>query len=210
MKTGWLAAGLLALISTAAIAAGNYLTYPQVGEPSFCASNNPNSPAVGGTTGQGGVANCVQTVPAGPTALTGSELVPADTGAASNAPVQTVTVPMPLIASGAYFDNTGVTNSGNNLGSYLTSATIPNNVNTWILDTTTTVAALSLTFPSSPLNGQILRVSSQKTITAFTPIANILQTITGTLPTALTPSATAAVGYTWLYNGTTSAWERLQ
>ena len=201
-RKGLLAAGMLALISTAALAAGNYLTYPQVGEPSFCASNNPNSPAVGGTTGQGGVANCVQTVPAGPAALTGSELVPADTGAASNAPVQTVTIPMPLSASGAYFDNTQ--------SSYLGTATIPNSVNTYIMDTSTTIAALSLTFPASALNGQLLRVASQKTITALTMIANTGQFISGTLPTALTPSATAAVGYTWLYNAPANAWERVQ
>lgn len=96
MKTrkGLIAVGLLAAVSTAALAAGNYLTYPIVGSPSFCASNNPNSPSVGGITGQQGPANCVQTVPAGPSVLTGSELIPADTGLVNPA---TVTIPSSLL-----------------------------------------------------------------------------------------------------------------
>jgi hypothetical protein len=100
MKTrtrGLLAVGLLAAVSTAAIAAGNYFTYPIVGSPAFCASSNPNSPAVGGVTGQQGTLNCVQTVPAGPSALTGNELIPADTGQTGSSPPQTVTIPSSLL-----------------------------------------------------------------------------------------------------------------
>ena len=196
-----------------AFAAGLFPGLPIVGQAAYCAgySNYPTMVTTPGTIPTPD--QCNTTAPAGPAALTGLELNPADT-TLSNQPPATVLIPMSLSASGAYYDNTGVTNTGNNLGSYLTSTTIPNNINTFVMDTTTTIAALSLTFPSSPLNGQILRVSSEKTITNFTPIANTtvntLQTITGTLPTALTPSATAAVGYSWLYNSTTNAWERLQ
>lgn len=99
MKTrkGVIAVGLLAALSTtAAIAAGNYLTYPIVGSGPFCASSNPNGTGVGGITGQQGVpANCVQTIPAGPSSTTGEELIPADTGAAG--PTQTVTIPNSLL-----------------------------------------------------------------------------------------------------------------
>lgn len=97
-RKGWIAAGLLAASSITAFGAGNYETYPQVGQPTFCASSNPNGTGVGGITGQqGSPANCVQTVPAGPLALTGSELVPADTNAAG--PTQTVTIPSALLGN---------------------------------------------------------------------------------------------------------------
>jgi hypothetical protein len=99
-RKGVIAVGLLAAVSTAAIAAGNYETYPQVGQPSFCASSNPNGPGVGGVTGQQGTpSNCVQTVPAGPSALTGSELVPADTAQTGSSPPQSVTIPSGLLAN---------------------------------------------------------------------------------------------------------------
>src|ERR1700678_3505303 len=98
-RKGLIAVGLLAAAASAALAAGNYLTYPIVGQPSFCASGNPSGPGVGGTTGQQGSPNtCVQTVPAGPTALTGAELIPADTGVVGG-PTQSVTIPSGLLTN---------------------------------------------------------------------------------------------------------------
>ena len=217
MKSLRLMAAVGALIALCAIpyafAAGLFPGLPIVGQAAYCAGYSlyPTTVTTPGTLPTPN--QCNTTAPAGPAALTGVELQPADTTVA-NGPPATVLVPMALGASGAYYDNTGVTNTGNNLGSYLTSTTIPNNINTFVMDTTTTIAALSLTFPSSPLNSQLLRVASQKTITAFTPVANTTVnsaiTITGTLPSALTPSATAAVGYAWIYNSGNTAWERLQ
>ena len=196
---------------TAAYAAGNWSTLPQVGMSSFCASNVsgvtlPTAQGaygvVPGSTQGTGFGICGQTVPAGPTAVTGSEIIPADTQLTGSAPPQTVAIPMPLMASGAYFDNVQ--------SSYTTTATIPNNVNVYMMDTTTTIAGLTLTMPATPINGQVVRVGSVKTITALTMLANAGQTIIGTSPTALTPSATAAVGYAWVWNSTTTDWERLQ
>ena len=213
--------GLIAALACTVLAAplayalGMWPTLPIVGEGSFCASTvsgvtlpsgqGPYGVVPGSTQGNG-ASICGQTVPAGPTALTGGELVPADTELANGGAPATVTIPTPLMASGAYLaDVEPIT---------ITTQTIPNNINTYELVTTNTLAALSLTFPSSPLNGQILRVGSVKTITAFTPLANTTvnsgQLITGTLPTALTPSATAAVGYAWIYDGPISTWLRIQ
>lgn len=97
-KTGLIAAGLLAAASTIAIGAGNYSTYPIVGQNSFCVSSVTGAGApFSGATGQGqGTTGsiCAQTVPAGP-AQTGEELVPADTQAAG--PTQTVTIPSSLL-----------------------------------------------------------------------------------------------------------------
>lgn len=67
-----------------AIAAGSFSTLPQVGQPTFS----------GGTsTGSSGTVN-TSSVPAGPTFLTGSETIPADTNLAGGAPPQSVTIPV--------------------------------------------------------------------------------------------------------------------
>jgi hypothetical protein len=86
------AAGLLAAAVTVAYAAGNFPDYPQVGQPSFCTSNVTGVNAAGNTS-----VVCAQTVPAGPPAVTGNELIPADTGL--NTPA-TVTIPSGMFAAG--------------------------------------------------------------------------------------------------------------
>lgn len=85
-----LAVGLcaLAVASIAALAAGQFPGYPIVGGGSYC-----NGYATG-TSGQ----VCVSTVPAGPVAITGTELVPADTGLASGQQPQTVVIPTSMLA----------------------------------------------------------------------------------------------------------------
>src|ERR1039457_7157258 len=84
----------VAILATVSIAyaSGNWSTLPLVSGASFCASQ---------TTFFAGQ-SCAQTVPAGPTALTGLELVPADTAIVNEAPPQTVAVPMPLFDAGVY------------------------------------------------------------------------------------------------------------
>lgn len=200
-RKGLLALGLLAAVSTAAIAAGSYLTYPQVGEPSFCASSNPNGVGVGGNTGQqGSPVNCVQTVPAGPPNLTGTEIVPADTNTGTSSPPQEVTIPIVLFGAGDY---TYQTNFG------VSSYTIPNNTNAYLLDPTGTAANITLTMPPSPLVGQMLRISSTHTITAFNLVANTGQTLQEA-PTILTVSTTGAYGYDYIWTGAPIGWIRLQ
>jgi hypothetical protein len=93
-----LAAGILAVISTAVIAAGNYQGYPIVGQPSYCESTVTGAGGLGGATGQGQATTgsiCAQTVPAGPPSLTGSEVINADTG--SSGPPATVNIPVSLL-----------------------------------------------------------------------------------------------------------------
>src|ERR1700761_1945670 len=101
------AVGCAALVMTSGIlyAAGNYSAYPIVGGSSFCLSTvGVNGQA--GNTGQGGGAAgtsgayCAQTVSAGPPALTGTEVIPMDTGLAGGAPPQTVVIPSTLLANG--------------------------------------------------------------------------------------------------------------
>jgi hypothetical protein len=86
-----IALGLAALVAVVGIAygAGQFPGYPTVGAGPYCG---------GYSTGVNGQV-CVVTVPAGPNSLTGSELIPADTGLASGAQPQTVTIPTSLLGN---------------------------------------------------------------------------------------------------------------
>jgi hypothetical protein len=113
-RKGLIAVGLLAAISTATItgviAAGNWSTLPVVGGASYCAStvsgvNLPSSQGPfgvvpGSTQGSGSQGICGQTVPAGPTGVTGVEMIPADTGLANSASPQTAVIPSALLQLG--------------------------------------------------------------------------------------------------------------
>ena len=103
-----LAAGVfLAALGGLAWGAGYWSTLPIVGGSSFCAAVVGSGPTQLGQTGQGAgtpatggpATYCAQTVPAGPPALTGNELIPADTGLAGGAPPQTVVIPSGALAS---------------------------------------------------------------------------------------------------------------
>lgn len=91
-----IAISLFAMIAVTGLAAiaQQFSNYPQVGSGSYCDST------VNG--------NCVSTIPAGPSALTGLETIPADTNAAQGVAPQTVKVPI------TYF--TGVDNRNSIVG----------------------------------------------------------------------------------------------
>jgi hypothetical protein len=104
-----LAIGLAALVASVGLVygAGNYETLPIVGQPAQCVStvsgaggfNPQGNVGGGGATGQGQAASgslCAQTLPAGPPLLTGSEIIPADTGQQIPA---TVTIPVALLGN---------------------------------------------------------------------------------------------------------------
>lgn len=97
------AAGIAVIAaSTLAMAAGSWFGLPVIGGSSYCSSTVTGTGGLGGITGQGQGSTgsiCGQTVPAGPTSLTGLELIPVDTQAANGAPPQTAYVPLPLVGS---------------------------------------------------------------------------------------------------------------
>lgn len=215
MRKGIIAFGVLTLVpaaiyATVAFAAGNYSTYPQVGMSSFCASTvsgiglpagqGPYGVVPGSTQGTSS-SICAQTVPAGPPALTGLEIIPADTQATNSSPPQSVAIPIELLDSGAFFDF---------VPSSVLPATvaIPNNINNYLIDPTTTIASLTLTMPTAPINGQKLAISSGKTVTVL-----VLQGATGqtlsNAPTALTVSTTGTFGYKYIWVAPTATWFRL-
>ena len=99
----YIAAGAaLVVAGTLAWGAGMFSTLPIVGNPSFCASTVTGAGGLGGITGQGQASTgsiCGQTVPAGPPALSGNELIPGDTGLVAGNP-QTVTIPAGMLVPG--------------------------------------------------------------------------------------------------------------
>lgn len=207
------AAGLCALLVTGGLAwaAGNYSTYPIVGGASFCASTVSGAGApFGGATGQGQGSTgtiCAQTVPAGPPALTGNELIPADTVQAGGASPQTVTIPIVLLGAGATNYQTPLT------GTTVTS--LPTD-STMLIDPAGTLPALTVVMPgpaASLRDGQFWRLTSSQTITALTLTPGSGETIGGnaaSTPTAITPSATGSTGYEFIWKASNAKWYRVQ
>lgn len=211
------AVAVTALLATSSLvwAAGNYSTYPIVGGASFCAStvsgaggfNTDGNVGGGGATGQGQASSgslCAQTVPAGPTILTGSELVPADTQIGSGANPQTVTIPMaslnalPITVS-TIATSTTATLSATNLQGGI------------IFHSTATVTAATITLPPAPIDGQQFAIDSDQTITTLIVTATATPAVTiSNAPTVITKSTTAAYGYRYMYNAASTTWFRLQ
>lgn len=93
--TRWKIGGAaLALVAAASVAfgAGLFPGFPIVGSASYCGGS-----VTAGVPGTAAV--CTVTVPAGPTALTGVELVPADTELLNGQAPQTVTIPSALLGA---------------------------------------------------------------------------------------------------------------
>lgn len=210
------AVAVTALLATSSLvwAAGNYSTYPIVGGASFCAStvsgaggfNTDGNVGGGGATGQGQASSgslCAQTVPAGPTILTGSELVPADTQIGSGANPQTVTIPMaslnalPLTVSAVPTSTTTTLSATNLTGGY-------------VLTATGTITAATISLPSAPIDGQQFAISSNRTITTLSVTDNTAGHAVASAPTVLTLSTTAPMGYRFLYNAAALTWYRVQ
>lgn len=91
LRSAAVALSALAIASTAVYAAGLFPGFPIVGGVSYCSSQS--TAGVPGTA-----AVCNVTVPAGPSSITGLELIPADTGLASGQQPQTVLIPTSMLA----------------------------------------------------------------------------------------------------------------
>lgn len=189
----------LALIATPSLlyAAGMFNTYPIVGGAATCANfaTNPTTGAVL-TTCNG------PAIPAGPTIVTGNELVPADTGLTQGLNPATVRVPMASLNALPITVTT-------------VSATAPttvaaNNSGGVCYVSTTTITSATITLPVAPIDGQQYAVCSSNTITTLSVAAGSGSTLAATTPTVLTASTTAPQGYRWLYQLSSKKWVRLQ
>lgn len=198
-----LAVGIFAALGVSfSFASGLWSTLPIVSYPSYCASF---STTFGGQT-------CSQTVPAGPTALTGGELVPADISpSVGGAPPATVLLTMPTLGAGP----TGIVTLP---AASTTTVTVSNTQrNLILLAASTVLSSTTVIMPPLPVEGQRLGISANQTINtlvlttvnAVGSLAVSAATISNN-PTVLTTSTTAAYGYQFIYDSANTAWRRLQ
>lgn len=169
----------------------------------------PNLPIVGGASyscgSVNGVSNC--TVPAGPTVLTGNETIPVNTNLSQGrSPQQVLVKPASLNANPITF----VTVSGTTLPTGISASNVDGGV---VYNSTATITSANITLPSSAINGQTYRVSSNRTITTLSVTAASGDSMgTNTAPTVLTASTTVPNGYNFICSksGTVCTWYRLQ
>ncbi len=188
-----LAAAFVAMVAVPlAYAAGMFPGLPIVGGASYCSSYS-------GTTAG---ATCNVTVPAGPTVVTGNELIPADTQLASGRQPQTVLLSMASINALPY---SYVVPSAS-----LSLFTISATTGKLIMNPAASITAVTITLPASTalVDGQTFEVSSSQVITTFTVTAGSGTTVSNA-PTIITPSTTGAYGYKFIYVAAETKWFRL-
>lgn len=182
---------LFALATICGVAAAQmWSNFPQVGGAAYC------------ITYVNGV--CQQTVPAGPTIVTGNETVPMDTNLSNGRSPQTVKAGL------ASFNALPVDFEAVTAGSAFYTYTFANNNGGVVFTASGTISDMRVTAPPAPIDGQQVYVSSTNTITAFQFIANTGQTLAVSTPTTLTASTTAPQGYKWVYRSSDAKWYRLQ
>src|SRR5882672_209565 len=219
-----LAAVLLAGVAVPfAWGAGVFQTYPIIGGAAYCASGNVSGAAQGGITGQGapipgagvttGTSICGQTVPAGPPALTGTEVFPVDlytpgTNITAGGPA-TADLPVTAIGNG-YGGTTVITTNA--------AVVLANGISNLISNQTTATITTGITLPPNPMQNQELCISNAGTgvltLTAVT-VGTAGQSIVGTAVTSI-PVATAVgtagtvtlSSVCWLYNVANTTWYR--
>ena len=129
MKKKIFLGALLCTLSAPALAGGWYEGFPQIGGPSYCTSY---------TNG-----NCVSTVPAGPSTITGAEVLGVDlsvNGTGMYGPFTGGVLGLPQIGTGALSDVTSPV-----------TATIPANTPWYFVDGTQG-SAYTITLPASPVD----------------------------------------------------------
>lgn len=193
-----IALGLAALIGMAGLAhaAGQFTPgLPIVGGASYCQ---------GTSTGPSGTPVCTVTVPAGPSALTGSELLGVDTGFSAGAQPQSAAVPMAAMGAGPAQFASPLT---------ATSVTVSQRSRYLLLTPAGTIAALTVVFPAATLlvDNQVLGLCSTQVVTALTITpgtgTSVLNTVTAL---AIPPATGSGTCYAWTYRKSNTSWYRVQ
>lgn len=189
IKVSLIALGMVAVGGFAVAGLWN-TTFPIVGGASYCGSSVN--------------AACVSTIPAGPASVTGNETIPADTNLAGGAATpQTVVMSMRALNAAPISYNLCAAAA---CGSF----TVGDNSGGVLLSYSTTIDSATIVTPASPMDGQIITVAADHTITTLTLTANTGQTFSVTAPVVLTASATVPQGYKFMYVLSTTKWYRVQ
>lgn len=188
------------VMSTAVFAAGLYSTFPIITGASYCASTVSGTGSLSGVTGTGqGTTGsiCGQTVPAGPTTLTGTEVIPMDLYTPGATPPslggQPSTAVLPAVLLGNGFGGTTVATTTGTTAAVVVADAVSN----YIYAGAGAATYTSFKLPPNPISNQTLCLSDAGTgiltLTAVAASANSFgntPTITGTAPTSI-PVATA-------------------
>lgn len=196
LKVGLAAAGLM-IVSTIAFA-GLWPGFPIVGIGALC---------WGSASTTSSVTACPNTSPAGPTVVTGSELIPADVyNTTTGAPGRPATVLLSLASLGAM----PVTNINVTSASPLLSAT--NLMGGVVFRSAATITAANVTLPPLPIDGQRFTVSTNRTITTLLITGANVTSVMGTNVSPVTISQAnplAPSGFTYIFNAADISWYRL-
>ena len=189
-----LALGGLALIATPVLAAGLWPDFPLVGGSAVCTSTST------GVSGQ----VCTTTTPAGPSIVTGSETIPADTNLSQGQSPQTVRLPMAAL-NALPVSYVAILPTASTLTSTATSVT-----GGFIFTGSATLTpTIGVILPPSPIDGQQFRISSTQTINTLNVVGAGTASVKNA-PVSLTPSTTAPYGYGYRYRASDTSWYRMQ
>lgn len=116
-----------------------------------------------------------------------------------------------VLINGDFNTKQGVTDTGYSYQTPATgfSITIGNNIQTLILDPAGALLTGTITMPSAPGDGQVVRITCTQNITTLTVAANAGQSIKNA-PTGFTTSLTGDQGYEFIYLLANTTWYRLQ
>jgi len=190
--SGLLAAALTVSFAGFAYAEGMFSKLPIVEGAAYCALY-----AGDGTT-------CVENVPAGPTAITGNERIPADTKLANGQSPQSVLFPPAVLGAGPTQYSEPLT------GATVTVAAVTRQV---IVNPAGTIAALTLQMPAASglVDGQRFGFCSTQVITALTITDGSGATVQNKATAEIVPTATgAAACQQWIYVASKTSWYRVQ
>lgn len=197
LRSAAVALAALAIASSVVFAAGLFPGFPIVGGASYCSSQSTSG--VPGTT-----AVCNATVPAGPTALTGTELIPADTGLASGQQPQTVSLTPAVLGAGPHQYAAPLTGA---------SLTVTAAQRRLILEPAGTIAALTVVMPAATglVSNQLFGICTTQIVTSLTVTAGSGTTVLNAPSALLVPVATGGASCVeWVYRLTNTSWYRVQ
>lgn len=208
LMVGLALAGSIALVASPyvlpALAAGLFPNFPIVGVATYCGGSL--STATGTLTGV--QTGCPNQVPAGPTVVTGSETIPADTNLSSGANPQTVLLSLaslnalPILVQASTVATAPVSISASNLSGGV------------IFTSTVVITKANVTLPSAPIDGQQYAISSNRNINVLEVSAGT-NTVGNVNPISLTNQTSGStsgqpVGFRWMFNRASTTWLRLQ
>lgn len=189
-------AALLAAASVA-FAAGMFPGLPIVGGAAYCTSFVMNPVTGAATTTCNG-----PTTPAGPTAITGLELIPADTQIAGGQQPQTVLLKMAGLGIGTYDYQAPLT------GATITETAVMRQL---IIEPAGTIATLTVVLPAATtlVDGQRWGMCSTQIVTALTITPGTGTTVSNTVTAMAVPNTVGQASCPeWIYRTANTNWYR--